>query len=124
MKILKPLIVLLLVFVAGVAVGTIGTRLATRRTIREALVHPEKVREKVQRDLVRRLELNAEQQKKVDAVMMQTQDKLKDLRQKNQPEFFQIMSNAQAEISATLTPEQRELFQQYRQENRRFLQPR
>jgi Spy/CpxP family protein refolding chaperone len=124
MKALKPLIVLLLVFVAGVTVGTIGTRLVTRLAIQEALNHPEKVREKVQRDMVRQLKLDAEQERKVDAVMIRTQNRLKELRVRNQPAFFEIMSNSQAEISAILMPEQRELFQKYRQEHKRFLQPR
>jgi Spy/CpxP family protein refolding chaperone len=120
----KPLLALILVFVAGVIVGTIGTRMVVRRVVREALIHPEKVRERVEKDMFRRLKLDAEQQRRIDVIMMDTQNRLRELRRQNQPQFFAIMSNAQAQISTNLTPEQRKAFDKYREENRRFFPPR
>jgi hypothetical protein len=49
---------------------------------------------------------------------------LKDLRHQFAPSFQTIMSNTQAEISAVLSPEQRERFNRFREENHPFWQPR
>ena len=54
-----------------------------------------------------RLRLNAAQRQQVGDILAHAQDQLKDLRQDFAPRFAEIMSNAQSEISATLTPEQR-----------------
>ncbi|EEF59821.1 hypothetical protein [Pedosphaera parvula] len=123
MKNLKPTLVLILVFVAGVVVGSVVTRQLAIGIIRRAALNPELVRERWEKDLVRRLQLNPEQQKEVHVILGDTQIRLRELRRKNQPEFQEIMSNTQAKISATLTPEQREKFQRYRAANKRFLQP-
>jgi Spy/CpxP family protein refolding chaperone len=123
MKNLKPILVLILVFAAGIVVGSVVTRRVAIGMVRRAVQNPELIRERAQRDLVCRLNLTAEQHKEVDAIFQDTQRQLRELRRKNQPEFFEIMSNAQARMSAQLTPEQREKFQRYRSENRRFLQP-
>jgi len=45
------------------------------------------------------------------------------LRQQVRPEFTNIVSDAQKEISAVLTPEQEKRFERYRAERQQFFQP-
>jgi Spy/CpxP family protein refolding chaperone len=123
MKNLKPILVLILVFAAGAVVGSVATRRVAIGMVRRAIQNPEFMRERAHKEMERRLGLNPEQEKQVDAIFADTQRQLWELRRKNQPEFFGIMSNSQYRISAQLTPEQREKFQRYRAENRRFLLP-
>ena len=81
MKKLKPLIALLLVFGAGLIVGVVGTRVVTRIVIRRALTHPEIVRNRIERELVRKLKLDATQEAKVHDILVDSQKQLRDLRQ-------------------------------------------
>ncbi len=103
MKKLKPLLALALVFVAGMVVGVVGTRVVIRGFIRRAILHPELVRERIERDLVRRLKLDATQEMKVHEVLADSQKQLRDLRLEFQPQFIVIMSNSQERIAAVLT---------------------
>jgi hypothetical protein len=64
------------------------------------------------------LRLNADQSAKVDQILEHTQDDLRGLRTDFAPRFHTIMGNAQSQISEVLTPEQRERFQKFREENR------
>ena len=112
------------VFVAGIVVGAIGMRQVARRVVQRALLHPEAIQQRIGADLNRRLQLDQEQRQKVNVILADTQSQLRELRRRNQPEFFQIMSNAQAGISAVLSPEQREKFKKFREQYRPFLQPR
>ena len=120
----KAILVVVLVFVAGIVVGAVGMRQVARRVVQRALLHPEAIQQRIGADLNRRLELDQEQRQKVNAILADTQSQLRELRRRNQPEFFQIMSNAQVEISAVLSPEQREKFKKFREQYRPFLQPR
>jgi Spy/CpxP family protein refolding chaperone len=111
----------MLVFVAGVVVGVVGTRVVTRVVIRRAINHPELVRERIEHDLVRKLRLDADQQAKVHQVLLDSQKQLRELRLEFQPELASILSSASTNISSVLTPEQREKFEKLREENRHFL---
>lgn len=115
---LKPWLALALVFLAGVAVGAVGTRLAVRHFVRAALTQPETLRDRIERDLIRRLELTEEQKPKVRAALMRAHERLKALRSEFQPRLREILDDAGAEISATLTPEQRERFERFRAAHR------
>jgi hypothetical protein len=48
---------------------------------------------------------------------------LKDLRQEYRPQLVMIVSNADAQISALLTPAQQERFEKMKRENRVYLPP-
>jgi DNA polymerase IIIc chi subunit len=91
-----------------------------RHFIREAANRPDTVRDMMEMRMVRRLQLDTEQRRKVHQILVNRQSQLRDLRQEFAPRFFEIVSNADSQISATLTPEQRERFQQLREQNRRF----
>lgn len=123
MKKWKPILALVLVFLAGLALGIVGTRVVTRRVIRAALQNPELVALRIERDLVRGLKLNEEQKVKVHATLVDAQKQLQELRTDFQPRFLVITSNAQEHISQVLTPEQREKFDKMRGEHARFFPP-
>jgi hypothetical protein len=120
MKKWKPILALVLVFLAGLVMGVVSTRVVTRRVIRGAIEHPDRVREYIERDLVRKLKLDLDQQAKVHATLVDSQQQLETLRSDFEPRFVTIMSNAQAHISEVLTPEQKVKFDKLREENRRI----
>jgi Spy/CpxP family protein refolding chaperone len=122
MKKLKVALVLLLVFGAGAVFGVVATRVVVRNIIRRAISQPDLVRERIQRELVRRLDLNPQQREQVGDVLADTQKQLRDLRRDFAPPFAAIMSGSQTRISAILTPAQREKFDRIREENRRIFQ--
>ncbi len=118
MKKLKPWLLLVLVFAAGVAVGAVSTRLAVRQFIRTAMAHPETLRQRIERELIRQLDLTAEQQPRVGAALARAQERMQALQVEFQPRLREILDDAAREISATLTPEQRERFEQFRARHR------
>lgn len=124
MKKLKPWLVLALVFLAGVVFGVVATRIAVRHFVRVVITHPDRLRERIERDLTRRLKLNDQQRPKVHAALVRAHERLQALRAEFQPRFAEILDAARTEISAELTPEQRARFEKFREENRRLWQPR
>ena len=120
MKYLKLAALLVLVFGAGAVFGVVMTRVVVQRTIRAMIAQPDLVRERVELNLVRRLRLGPEQRRRVRVVLQDTQQQMQELRRGVQPRFASIMSNAQSQVLAILSPEQRREFQKLRQENRRI----
>ena len=123
MKYWKPIFLLALVFIAGVVTGVFGTRIAVRRAVQQAINHPEKTPSWAERELARRLALDFSQREQLHVVLSETRVKLRDLRREFQPQTMLINSNANARISALLTPEQRTRFEQFALENLLFTHP-
>jgi hypothetical protein len=124
MKYLKPILLLLLVFGAGLTTGIVGTRIAVRNFIRQAVVNPEFLRQNTERDLTRRLRLDAAQQIAVREVLTRTQNELRGLRDELLPRFSTVVKKTNADITAVLTPEQQNKFEKIQAENRMFWSPR
>jgi len=124
MKTLKLILLIALIFVAGFAAGVVTTRVVVRHFIQRAIAQPELVRAWLERGLDRRLHLDTEQQRQAHEILLDAHTQIKGLRQQFQPEFYGIVSNAQAKISAILTPEQQELFERFRAEHREIFQSR
>jgi hypothetical protein len=122
MKTFKSLLLLALIFFAGIVVGVVGTRAVVRHVVRDAILHPEKMQAVMERNLTRRLRLDNEQQTKLRQILADTHGQLKDLRHEFQPQFFEILSNANGQITAILTPEQQARFERFKAENHPFLQ--
>ena len=116
MKYLKPIVLLLLVFLAGISVGVVGTRYEIRRSIRQAVRQPELVRLRIERDLTRDLNLDPAQQAKLDEILVNTQQQVATARQERQPRFRAILAETQKRISEILTPEQRQKFEKIQAE--------
>jgi hypothetical protein len=121
MKLFKSWLLLALVFAAGIVVGVVGTRVVVRHLVREAIVHPEKVQAVVERNLARRLRLDSGQQLKLHQILSDTHGEMKDLRRKYQPHFFEVVSNADGQITAILTPEQQAKFEKLKADKLPFL---
>lgn len=124
MKRFQPWLLLILVFLAGLALGVVGTRATVRHFVYQAARDPEVMREMIEKRVSRRLRLDPQQQAKVREILVRKQAELKDLRSEFQPRFLSIMDAGKAEIESALTPEQRQRFEQLQQENRQWWQPR
>jgi hypothetical protein len=118
MKSLKPLLLLLIVFVTGFTGGVVSTRAVVRHFVRHAVRDPDFMRSVVEKRIALRLRLDAEQRAKLHAVLLQTQGELKTLRQDFQPRFVTIIDHTQTEIDTLLTPDQRVRFEELKAENR------
>jgi len=123
MKALKLSLLVALIFLAGVATGVVGTRIAIRHWVSSAIQRPEKVQMLLERNLSRRLHLDARQRVEVHRILTEARGQLRDLRQEYRPQHVAIITNTEAQISAILTPEQQARFKRMQRENRRFLQP-
>jgi Spy/CpxP family protein refolding chaperone len=110
MKSLKIWLLLALVFLAGVVAGVVGTRAMVRHAVQNAILHPEKTQVMLERNLTRKLELDNGQRVKLHQILAATHSDMKNLRREYQPRFFEVVSNAEGQITAILTPEQQAKF--------------
>ena len=122
MKIFKSLLLVALVFLAGVVAGVVGTRIVVRQVMGEVIAHPETVPPRVERNLAFRLRLDSGQRVKLHEIMSGTHGQLKDLRQEYRPRVILVLSNANNQITALLTPEQLARFEKWKKENHPLLE--
>ena len=122
MKLVKVWLLLALVFVAGFAGGVVVTRVAVRHFVSQAIEDPGLVRTRIERLLVRNLDLDREQRRQVHEILMQSNARLRTLRQSVQPEFRTIIQDTRKDISAVLKPDQQKRFQRLQARTRRFWQ--
>jgi hypothetical protein len=123
MKTFKLLALVMLVFLAGVAAGVVGTRLVIRHWVNTAVQRPENFQLLLERNLRRQLRLDARQRVEVHRILTDTRVQLRDLRQEYRPQVVAVLTNTEAQISAILTPEQQARFEEMQQQNQHFLQP-
>lgn len=117
MKRFKPWLVLALVFITGMIVGVVATRIAVRHFVKVAIAQPDRLRDRIEQNMTRRLSLTAEQRVKVHASLVQAHERVRALRTEMQPRFTVILTETRDDIATVLTPEQREKFAQLRREN-------
>jgi hypothetical protein len=117
MKNWKSILLLALVFVAGAAVGVVGTRAAVRRFVEQVITQPEKFQAFVERDLSRKLRLDEGQRVKLHGILSDTRGQLKGLRQQYRPQAGLVISNADAQITALLTPAQQARYEKFKESN-------
>jgi Spy/CpxP family protein refolding chaperone len=122
MKNFKSILLLALMFLAGVVIGVVATRSVVRHVMREAILHPEKAQAIMERNFTRRLRLDDGQQVKLHQILSDAHGQLKDLRQQYRPQLVEIFSNANGQIIALLTPEQQRRFERLQLENHPLLQ--
>ncbi|MGH7993185.1 MAG: hypothetical protein ACREDQ_06695 [Limisphaerales bacterium] len=123
MKAFKLSLLIALVFLAGVAAGVVGTRIAIRHWVNTAIQRPQNFQMLLERNLRWRLHLDARQRGEVHRILTDTRVQLRDLRQQYRPQVVVVLTNTEAQISAILTPEQEARFERMQQENRRFFPP-
>jgi hypothetical protein len=117
MKNWKSILLLILVFFAGLAVGVVGTRIVVRHVVQTAINHPERVQSLMERNLTRRLSLDNEQQVKLHDILTDARGQLTDLRKEFQPQAATILTNADQKISALLTPDQQARYEKFKERN-------
>jgi Spy/CpxP family protein refolding chaperone len=122
MKTFKSLLLVALVFLAGMVTGVVGTRIVVRQVMGEVIAHPETVPPRIERNLAFRLQLDNGQRAKLHEIMSGTHEQLKGLRQEYRPRVLLVLSNANDQITALLTPEQLARFEKWKKENHPLLE--
>jgi hypothetical protein len=107
MKILKILILLGLVFSAGVIAGVAGTRFAVKKVVEQATRKPEVVRAKLEVELARQLKLTPEQRPMVHEIVGRGFEEIQQLRRDFQPKFGAILKRSEREIREVLDERQK-----------------
>jgi len=118
MKKLKLILLLTLVFGAGLVTGVVGTRIAVRNFINRAVGEPDFLRTRVERDLVRRLKLDATQQVQVSMALRAAHNGIIAMGEESRPRLRKILIKANGEIEAVLTPGQLENYHRMQLDNR------
>jgi hypothetical protein len=117
MKTWKSILLLLLVFCAGLSVGIVGTRAAYRQAVQTAIAHPEKTQLFIEHNLDRRLRLDNDQQIKLHAILTEARSQLTGLRQQFQPQATAVLHDTDQKISALLTPAQQARYDRFKEQN-------
>lgn len=115
MKRWKSILLITLVFFAGIVLGVVGTRAATRHFTRLAITHPERVQFAIERSLTRRLRLDADQQTKLHTILTDTRSQMKTLREEFRPRVQAIYSETDTNIEAILTPDQQAKYEKIKE---------
>ena len=105
------------VFVAGGVFGVVAHGLYTQKAARAS--NPKEFRERYVAKLQRDLSLTPEQMPQVTAILDQTSDRFREIREKMSPEFDAIRQQQRAQIMALLDPEQQGKYQKILDEWRR-----
>jgi hypothetical protein len=121
MKAFKSILLLVLVFFAGIVIGVVGTRMVVRRVVQQAVLHPERAQVIVERNIARRLRLDGGQRMKLHQVLSEAHAQLIDMRRQFQPQVAVVVSNAEQQIEVILTPQQQVRFETLMEENRPLL---
>lgn len=79
--------------------------------------------EKIEQDLTKKLKLDPKQRTEVHQILATSNEQIKALREKYRLPFMEIMKNGEKEISAVLTPDQREDFEKYVKAKKAMWQP-
>jgi len=123
MKSPKPILVLLLVFVTGIAVGVVGTRYFVRKTFQQAARDGGFFRDRMERELITQLDLSPEQHEEVRKIFARNWEEFRKIRVEFHPRFTNIAARTEADIKAVLTPEQRTEFEQLLKDKKAMWRP-
>ncbi len=111
----KAMVLVLLVFVLGIALGALGTYLAGAKVWGakiEGHNHRDK-RARMMEQLTRELTLTPDQQKQLDAILTDIKGKYRALHEQTAPQFEQVRQQGREQIRAILTPQQRPKFEEF-----------
>jgi len=116
----KAIALLLLVFVLGIALGAVGTRLVSSRTYADDRGPSLRSgapagHQRVLGTMTQDLNLTSDQQKQVSEILLDMQSKYGAVRQQVNPEYEQIRNEGHDRIRQVLTPEQRPKFEAFLQ---------
>lgn len=122
MKTWKLWLGLIAIFLAGICIGATGTALVIRHTVLSALSEgPPAITRFLVTRLTNKLHLSPQQAAAINTTMVQTQQRLLELRSRYQPEARGIVDDGLAQMRRELTPEQQQQLEQLHQKaQRRF----
>ena len=120
MKHWRSILVLLLTFLAGAAVGALGVRTAVRAEVEQAQAHPEKSQNVLERSFVRRLELDDGQQAKLHAILSDSRQQLDQIHHAVQPRVNTVLRNTDEQIAGMLTSEHLARYDHFKRQNHPF----
>jgi len=123
MKNWRSILLLLLVFMSGLVVGVVGTRIAVRHFVQRAMTNPDRVQGFVERDLAWKLRLDESQRVQLHEILSTSRGQLRELRQQIQPQMTLVFSNANSQITAMLTPEQQARYERFKASNYLLARP-
>jgi hypothetical protein len=104
---------MILIFIAGGAVGTIGTGLFVKHKIVSIIEEGQPVVEKLAvRILSRRLDLTADQKSETARIIRETQQRLQAIRLRVRPDALKIITTGKEDIRALLDPDQKKTLDQ------------
>jgi hypothetical protein len=111
MKSIKPVVGIILVFMLGAASGALVTYLVSQARIEAILSGGRRAREDILlKRLIRQLDLDSQQREQVKAIIRETHEDMRQIRQKWHPQMEAMLTDSQLRISALLRPEQQEKF--------------
>lgn len=99
---------LVVIFVAGVAVGAAGSALVIRQRIALVLSQPERIPDRVLPILRRRLSLTAEQAEQVAAIVHRRYTALEEVRSEFTPRVASELQLLRTEVDAVLSSDQKQ----------------
>jgi hypothetical protein len=111
MKSIKPVVGIVLVFMLGAASGALVTYLVSQARIEAIISGGPRAREDVLLNrLTRQLDLDSQQREQVKAIIHETHEDMRQIRQKWHPQVEALLADSQLRISALLRPDQQEKF--------------
>jgi hypothetical protein len=117
MKNFKPILLLALVFIAGVVIGAVANRSFVRHAVRQTALHPDMAQKVFEQQVDHRLRLDNDQQAKLHDIFATAHLKTREIRLEIRPEMLQVASNIDLQISAMLTAEQMRRYKELKTEN-------
>jgi len=107
----KAFLLVFLVFVLGIALGSVGTYVVTTRV---HAARPQAARNPANRMALwtRDLNLNTEQQKQIETILNDTRARYAAIRKQADPEYEKVRQESRERIRKVLTPEQGPKFEE------------
>lgn len=113
-----PLVLALVIFLAGMASGAALTVVYAVNRLQFAIHHPEAAPARIAATIARRLDLDADQTARVEQILADRQTQIAAIRRKFQPEIVEQLDGVHDEIAEVLDTSQRgkwtELFAQFK----------
>ena len=104
-------VLMLVVFLSGMAVGGAGALLIARHQLLRLIHHPELAMPEVAHLLGHRLGLSPEQVRRVEEILLAREKRLEAIRREAQPQIDSEFNKLEQEVSGVLDPKQREVWQ-------------
>lgn len=119
LKSIKPVVGLILVFILGVASGSLTTYMVGQARFETfSSDGPHRKEEILIKRLTRQLDLDNQQQEQVKSIIHETRGEIRQIRQKVRPEIEARLTDSQMRISALLRPHQQEIFKRMVEEHK------